>query len=68
MNTNCLIGYLRYLKTNPDSIQNPSAMRKIFGDDINSRRYEIISKYLHRIFGLDGFQQLDVAGKQQAVE
>jgi hypothetical protein len=68
MNINFLISYLRYLNTNPDSIQNPSVMRNIFGDDINSRRYEIISKYLHRIFGFDGFQQLDVAGKQQAVK
>lgn len=67
INIDLLNSYLQWLIINPEAIQNPLAMRNVFGDNIKSRIHETLAIYIFNNYGIETFQNLDQVGKQNTI-
>ena len=56
---NLLNLYLKWLIINPESIQNPLAMRNNFGDDIKNRIHETFAIHIFNNYRIDNYQNLN---------
>lgn len=65
---NLLNLYLKWLIINPESIQNPLAMRNNFGDDINNRIHETFAIHIFNNYRIDNYQNLNDQEKLEALQ
>jgi hypothetical protein len=68
INYNILNRYLRWLTINPESIQNPLAMRNNFGDDINNRIHETFAIHIFNNYRIDTYRNLNDQEKLEALQ
>jgi hypothetical protein len=68
INYNILNSYLLWLTINPESIQNPLAMRNNFGDDINNRIHETFAIHIFNNYRIDTYRNLNDQEKLEALQ